>query len=72
MALRTAPKSISVHFVFALQEDLDTVPYLHTEVPLARCPMESWSATLNPGASTASALSPASLQLEPDGLSSVW
>lgn len=35
-----------------------SAPYLHTEVPLARCPVESWFVTLNPGASTAS------LQLE--------
>lgn len=63
--------SLLVYFVFALQ-DLDTGPYLHTKVPLARPTVESWSITLNPGASTACALSPASLQLEPDGLSSLW
>lgn len=72
MALRTALKSILVYLVFALQKDLDTGPYLHTKVPLARPTVEIWSVTLNPGASPASALSPASLQLEPDGLSSVW
>lgn len=51
-------------FCISPQKDLDTAPYLHTKVPLARPVVESWSVTLNPGASTASALSPASLQLE--------
>lgn len=69
MALRTETKSLLVCFVFALQKGLDTAPYLRTEIPLAGHPVESWSVTLNPRASTASALSPASLQLEPDGLS---
>lgn len=36
MALRTALKSILVYFIFALQKDLDTGPYFHTKVPLAR------------------------------------
>lgn len=72
MALRTAYKSILAYFVFALQKNLDTGPYLHTEVPLARLTVESWSVTLNPGASTGSVLRPASLQLEPEELSAVW
>jgi len=50
----------------------DSPPYLFTGVPVARCRGESRSIALTLGASAASALSPASPRLEPDGLSSVW